>query len=101
MILLTQSTTIGMLWYCQIVTHNFRQQLSESLFVSLVSVVSVASLVGNTMFCSSKYLEKALKKATPFCLFEGALLHYFEGSISLWFVVYNVVVAKVGCFLNL
>ena len=60
--------------------------------------MSVASFLGNSAFCSSKFFEEALKKATPFCLFEGALLHYFEGSISLWFVVYNAVVAKVVCF---
>lgn len=70
----------------------------NNIIISLVCVVSVASLLGDSTFCSSKFLAEASKKATPFCLFEGALLHCLSGSIALWFVVYNVVVATVGVF---
>ena len=59
----------------------------------------MATLLGDDLFCSSKFLKEATQKATPFCMFEGAILHYLEGSISLWFVVYNVVVAKVDFFI--
>ena len=65
-------------------------------FFSAVSLVAVAALLDNDVFCSSTFLEDASKKATPFCVFEGALLHYLEGSVALWFVAYNFVVAKVN-----
>ena len=65
---------------------------------STVCLVSLAVLLGNDVFCSSKFLREASKKATTFCIFEGALLHYLEGSVTLWFVAYNVVVAKVDLF---
>lgn len=66
--------------------------LTES--TTIVSFVSVAILLGNDVFCSSKFLSEASKKATTFCIFQGALIHYLEGSVTLWFVAYNVVVAK-------
>ena len=66
-------------------------------FFSAVSLVAVAALLGNDVFCSGRRtVEDASKKATPFCVFEGALLHYLEGSVALWFVAYNFVVAKVN-----
>jgi hypothetical protein len=68
---------------------------------SVVSFVSVAILLGNDVFCSSKFLSEASKKATTFCTFQGALIHYLEGSVTLWFVAYNAVVAKVDLFLSL
>ena len=50
------------------------------------------------MFCSTKFWDFGAKfeiKSTTFCKFEGVVLHYFAGSISLWFAAYNVVLAKV------
>lgn len=73
--------------------------LAES--TTIVTFVSVASLLGDNVFCSSKFLPEALKKATTFCIFQGALLHYLEGSVALWFVAYNVVVAKALVFQKL
>ncbi|XP_028413957.1 uncharacterized protein LOC114536803 isoform X2 [Dendronephthya gigantea] len=66
----------------------------------IVSFVAVGILLGPDAFCSSKYLEEAYNKATLFCVLEGALTHYLAGSVSFWFVAYNVVIAKGLVFEN-
>ena len=73
--------------------------LTES--TTIVSFVAVGTLLGHDAFCSSTFLEDASKRAAPFCIFEGVLLHYLEGSVTLWFVAYNFVVAKGLVFENL
>ena len=69
--------------------------LKKFNFLHPASLVSLGTLLGNDVFCSSKFLDEALAKATTFCKLEGSLIHYLEGSLSLWFVAYNIVVAKV------
>ena len=99
--MLTESTAIGMLNQCDYNYKSVMMQVIDSCIFSAVSLVSVAALLGNDVFCSSKFLLDAPKNATPFCKLQGALLHYLEGSVALWFVAYNFVIAKVDVYFKL
>ena len=50
----------------------------------------------STFFCSSVFLDEAIKTPTAFCQVQGAAVQYISLVLGGWFVVYNATLLKVG-----
>ena len=59
--------------------------------LSLGFLLAVSNGMGRKKaFCTSKLFSEAQGNPTTFCKAQGILIHYFQGALALWFLVYCI-----------